>query len=186
MTVDLMALAKKTEEAYRDVETSFGVLRVYHVPDVLLLSVSPDRPKPDLPTVRMKTATGYQDRAAKPGDKEYTQYQEDQTAYENEEFELSVAVGMVYALKDIDWAQYDLSAPPPIEDAQQMYNGKWPAHELLRKKAWLDWTIFYTRKDRDAILQAANEMRGETEPTDEMVEAVKKNSDSSLESSPSG
>jgi hypothetical protein len=183
MTVDLMTLAKKADEIYRDVNTSFSTLRIYNVPDLMLLSQSPDRPKPELPIVRMKTVTGYQDRAAKPGDPEYIQYQKDQTAYSDEEFELSVAIGVVYALKDIDWSQYDLSAPPPIEDAQKMYNGKWPAHDLLRKKAWLDWTIFYTRKDRDIILAASNEMRGETEPTDEMVEAVKKNSDSSSEPS---
>jgi hypothetical protein len=179
-----MALAKKADKTYIDVETTFGGLRVYHVPDVQILSVGPDMPEPELPTVRMKTAAGYQDRPAKPGDKEHTQYLNDKAVYEKETFALRVAVGTVEALKEIDWSKYDLSAPPPNKDAQKMYEGKWPDHILLRKKAWLDWTILFKRSDQNAILEAMNTMNGETEPTDGMVDEVKKNSASSSGQSP--
>ena len=177
MTIDLMALAKQADETYIDVDTTFGKLRVFHVPDAMLLSIGPDRPEPELPPVRMKTATGFQDRQAKPGDPEYLQWQKDKAAYDQEVYQLRVATGAVSALREIDWGQYDLTKPPPAEAAQEMYNGCWPAHDLLRKKAWLDWTILFKRSDQTAILDAMNEMNGEAEPTDGMVEEVKKNSD---------
>jgi hypothetical protein len=180
MTIDLMALAKKADETYLDVETSFGTLRIYHVPDAMLLSVGPDMPEPELPTVRMKTATGFQERQAKAGDPEYAQWQKERADYEQEMFALRVAVGAVMALREVDWSQYDLTQPPPIETAQEMYNGKWPTNDLLRKKAWLDWTILFKRSDQNAILAAMSKMNGEAEPTEEMVEEVKKNSASSL------
>jgi hypothetical protein len=181
MTIDLMALAKKADKTYLDVETSFGKLRVYHVPDAMLLSVGPDKPEPELPTVRMKTATGFQNRAAKSGDPEYMQYQKKRAEHEQESFALRVAFGAVEALRDIDWSKYDLTSPPPIEAAQEMYKNNWPDNELLRKKAWLDWTILFKRADQNAILDAMNIMNGEAEPTDGMVNEVKKNSASSLE-----
>ena len=143
--IDLMALAKTANETYRDVQTSFGIIRVYHVPDAMLLSVGPGVPEPELPMVRMRTATGYQDRQAKPGDKEYDQWLVDKADYDDMAFKLRVAIGAVSALKDIDWGKYDLTQPPPIEAAQAMYDGKWPDHELLRKKAWLDWTVLLER-----------------------------------------
>jgi len=184
MTIDLMALAKQADETYLDVETSFGTLRVYHVPDVEILSVGVARPEPEIPVVRMKTATGFQDRAAKPGDPEYQKYQEDKAAYDDEEFKIQVANNAICALRDIDWTQYDLSQPPPSKRAQEMYNGKWPENELLRKKAWLDWTILFKRGDSDAVAETINELRSRAEPTDDMVNAVKKNSDSSSGPSP--
>lgn len=175
-----MALAKKADETFLDVETSFGTLRVYHVPDAMILSMGPDRPEPELPTVRMRTATGYQDRQAKKGDKEYTQWQKERAAYDQEQLRLQVAIAAVMALKDeVDWSQYDLSGPPPVAAAQEMYKNNWPDHELLRKKAWLDWTILFKRGDQTAILNAMKRMNDQMEPTEDMVDEVKKNSASS-------
>lgn len=180
MTIDLMALAKRADETFLDVETSFGVLRVYHVPDAMLLSVGPDTPEPELPSVRMKTATGYQDRPAKASDSEYAQWQKDKAEYSNLRFKLHMANAVINALRDaIDWSQYDWSKPPPIEGAQEMYKNNWPDHELLRKKAWIDWTILFKREDEQAISRAIDIMHGVTEPTEEMVDEVKKNSASS-------
>jgi hypothetical protein len=125
----------------------------------------------------MKTATGWQNRPAKQGDKEYEQYKAAKAAYDDEGYKLRVAVGAVSALKDVDWIACDLSGPPPVDGAIEMYEGKWPDHELLRKKAWLDWTILLKRSDQTAILEAMNLMNGETEPTDDMVDEVKKNSE---------
>jgi hypothetical protein len=180
MKINLANLAKESDSAYRDVKCSFGVIRVYHVPDALLLSAgSLDRPDPELPVVRMKTATGYQNRQAKEGDDAYTQWLADRKSYEDELFALRNAAGYVYSLKDLDWSEYDLTQPPPSKRAQEIYNGNWPKNELLRKKAWLDWTVLFRRSDQNAILEAMAEMRGENEPTEEGVEEVKKNSASS-------
>ncbi len=175
-----MALAKEADKTYLDVENSLaGTIRVYHVPDAMLLSIGPDRPEPELPLVRMKTATGFQDRQAKPGDEQYEAYQYDLASYNDEMFKLRTAIGAVSALRDIDWSRYDLSKPPPVAGAKAMYDGNWPDHELLRKKAWLDWTILLKRVDQSVILDAMSKMNGE--PTEEMIEEVKKSSVSSLE-----
>ena len=58
-----------------------------------------------------------------------------------------------------------------------MYNGHWPENEILRKKAWLDWTVLSIRSDQELILDAMSEMRGIYEPTEDMVDEVKKNSE---------
>ena len=175
-----MALAKKADKTYLDVENSLaGTIRVYHVPDAMLLSIGPDTPEPELPTVRMKTATGFQERQAKAGDKEYQQYQQDKQDYDNLTFQLRTAISMVNTLKDIDWTEIDLSKIPPVDGAKAMYDGNWPEHDLLRKKAWLDWTILFKRNDQSAIYEAISQMNGESEPTDDMIEEVKKSSESS-------
>lgn len=182
-----MALAKEANETYLDVENSLaGTIRVHHVPDAMLLSIGPVRPEPELPMVRMKTATGFQDRQAKPGDEVYEAYQYDLAAYNDETFKLQVAIGAVSALRDVDWSKYDLTKPPPVAGAQTMYASNWPDHELLRKKAWLDWTILFKRVDQSAILEAMSTMNGDSEPTEEMVEEVKKNSVLSLEQDQKG
>lgn len=182
MTIDLMALVKEADKTYLDVENSLaGTIRVYHVPDAMLLSAGPDRPEPELPMVRMKTATGFQDRQAKPGDEAYEAYQYDIAAYNDETFKLRAAIGIINALRDIDWSRYDLTNPPPIAGAIDMYDSSWPDHELLRKKAWLDWTILLKRVDQSAILEAMSTMNGDSEPTEEMVEEVKKSLVSSSE-----
>ena len=176
MKLNLTDLAKQSDSAYRDVGCSFGVIRVYHLPDALLLSAGRlDYSEPELPTVRMKTATGHQNRTAKKGDPEYTQWQEDVKEYQDNLFALRNAAGYVCALKDLDWSGYDLANPPPSKHAQEIYNGNWPKNELLRKKIWLDWTILFKRSDQNAILEAMSEMRGENEPDDDMVNEVKKN-----------
>jgi hypothetical protein len=183
---DLMALAKKADETYLDVETSRGSFRVYLVPDVQLLSIGPDMPEPELPTVKMKTAAGFQNRPAKSGDPEYTQYLKDFSDYQRESQDLRIAMGMVMALRDIDWSKYDLTGPPPVKAAQEMYKNKWPDNDLLRKKAWLDWTILFIRKDQDLILDAISVMNGTAEPTDDMVDEVKKSLVSTSEQNQKG
>lgn len=180
MKFNLTDLAKNSDNAYRDVQCSFGIIRVYHVPDAMLLSAgSLDYPEPELPIVRMKTATGYQNRPAKEGDAEYTKWQEDVKQYQDDLFALRNAAGYVYSLRDIDWSECDLTGPPPSQMAQEIYSGNWPKNELLRKKAWLDWSVLFKRKNQNAILEAMAEMRGENEPTDDMVNEVKKSSESS-------
>lgn len=185
MKLNLVDLAKQIDNAYRDVQCTFGVIRVYHVPDAMLVSAGVlDHPEPELPMVRMKTATGYQNRQAKKGDAEYTQWQEEVKQYQDNLFALRQAAGYVYALRDVDWSEYDLSQPPPSQRAKEIFNGNWPKNDLLRKKKWLDWTILFKRADQNAILEAMSEMRGENEPDETMVDEVKKNSASSSKPEP--
>lgn len=173
MTIDLMAMAKKAENTYIDVDCSFGIVRIYHVPDAVLLSASVGRPEPELPIVTMRTATRVQDRPAKKGDKVYEDWLVEKAEYDNELFQLRNATATVLSLKDIPYP--DISKPP-TSLAETVYNGKWPDNEILRKKIWLDFTILSRRDDQNKILDALNEMNGQNEPSDAMVEEVKKNS----------
>ncbi len=173
MTIDLMALAKKAEETYIDVDLSVGVVRVYHVPDAVLLSASIGKPEPEQPTVLMKTATGTQDRPSKKGDKVYKEWLVEKADYDTDLFQLRNAVATVMALKDQGYP--DISKPP-TQLAAKVYNGNWPENEILRKKIWLDFTILARRDDQNKVLEALNTMNGQNEPTADMVEEVKKNS----------
>jgi hypothetical protein len=47
---------------------------------------------------------------------------------------------------------------------------------MLRKKIWLDFTVLRIREDKDKVLEAINSMNRAYEPTEEMIEEVKKNS----------
>ena len=173
MTIDLIAMAAKAEKTYLDVDCSFGSVRVYHIPDAVLLSASIEKPEPELPTVSMRTATGVQDRPAKKGDKVYEDWLIEKVEYDDELFEIRDATSAVLSLKDIEYP--DISKPPTTL-ASIVYNGKWPENEILRKKIWLNFTILSRRDDKNKILEALNEMNGQNEPSDAMVEEVKKNS----------
>lgn len=176
MTINLSDLAKQANKTYIDVSLSIGAIRVYHVPDAAMLSATIGRPEPEQPIVIMKTATGTQDRLAKKGDKIYEEWLVEKSDYDEELFKLRSAIGVVMALKDIDWDSVDL-AKPPTDLAKQVYNGNWPDNEVLRKKIWLDFTILSKRSDQNKILEALNEMNGQNEPSAEMVDEVKKNSE---------
>jgi hypothetical protein len=173
MKIDLMAMAQKAEETYLDVECSFGNVRVYHIPDAVLLSASIGRPEPELPMIAMRTATGTQERPSKKGDEVYEDWLVEKAEYDSELFQLRNATATVLSLKDIPYP--DISKPP-TSLAETVYNGKWPDNEMLRKKIWLDFTILARRDDQNKILNALNEMNGQNEPSDEMVDEVKKNS----------
>lgn len=174
MTINLLDLAKQVEETYRDVECSFGKVRVYHVPDVVLLSIVLDRPEPEQPMVSMRTATGAQDRPVKRGDKGYEEWLQDKSDYEADLFRMRNASATVMALRDIEYPDTSI---PPTPSAVTVYNGNWPEDEILRKKLWLDFTVLAKRTDQSAILTALSEMNGEVDVTEDMVESVKKNSE---------
>ncbi len=168
-----MALAQKAEDTYIDVPCSVGTVRVYHVPDAVLLSASLGIPEPEQPMVSMPTATGRQERPSKKGDTVFGEWLKEKAEYDTNLFRLRNATATVMALKDIEYP--DVSKPP-TSLADNVYNGNWPDNEILRKKAWLDFTVLARRDDQNKILNALNEMNGQNEPSDEMVEAVKKNS----------
>lgn len=179
MKLNLADLAKEADSAFRDVQCSFGTVRVYHVPDAMLLSVRLNKTEPEIPVVRMETATGHQNRQAKKGDPEWDKYQRELAEYYNEAANTRNAAAVVLALKDIDWSEYDITRPPPSERAQEEYKNNWPDNEYLRKHAWLSWTIMFKRSDSDLIFGAIQELRGNNEPDEDMVDEIKKNSESS-------
>jgi hypothetical protein len=175
MKIDLMALAKQADETYLDVDCTFGKVRVYHVPDAALFSGQSIYSEPDQPVVIMKTLTGTQERPIKKGEDGYDEWWNEVIAIREKQFEIRQARGYVFALKDIDWLEYDISKPPTFQ-AQDIYNGHWPEEEMLRKKIWLDFTVLRIREDKDKVLEAINSMNRAYEPTEEMIEEVKKNS----------
>ncbi len=176
MKIDLLALAQKAENTYIDVSCSIGNVRVYHIPDAVLLSASLGIPEPEQPVVLMPTATGVQERPSKKGDAVYDEWLKEKSDYDDNLFRLRSATATVMALKDVPYP--DISKPP-TSLATILYNGNWPENEILRKKAWLDFTVLSRRDDQNKILNALNEMNGQNEPSNEMVEEVKKNSVSS-------
>ncbi len=176
MDLDLMALAKKAEETYIDVDCSFGSIRVYHVPDAVLLSGSSGFNEPEQPTVSMRTAAGVQERPSKKGDPVYAEWQAEIAEHREIAFSLRQAKGFILALQDIDWSNVDTTEPPPVKLAQNLHKNNWPADEMLQKMIWLDFTILTMREDKSKILDAMTAMNETYEPSDDMVEAVKKNS----------
>lgn len=176
MTIDLMALAQKADETYIDVECSFDTVRVYHVPDAVLLSGSSGFNEPEQPMVMMKTATGTQERPSKRGDSVFDDWQKEVANYREKMFILRQAKGFVLALQDQDWSDVDINIPPPVKLAQTIYKNDWPEDEMLRKMIWLDFTILAMREDKAKIMDAMTTMNEVVEPSDEMVEEVKKNS----------
>ena len=174
MKINLLELAKQSASLHKDVDCTFGKIKVYHVPDAMVLSANVNRSEPEQPMVRMKTAAGFQDRLSKPGDDEYNEWRNDLSAYNEERLRLMGAIRLVSALKDIPYP--DINKPPPGW-ANEVYNGNWPDNEILRKKIWLDFSIMSIRSDNDAIVTAIDEMQGVTAVTEGMVEEVKKNSE---------
>lgn len=177
MTIDLMALAKQADKTYIDVECSFGTMRVYHVPDAVLLAGSLGFNEPEQPMVPMKTATGTQERVSKKGDRVFDEWQAELADHRERAFTLRQAKGFILSLQDLNWEGIDTNQPPPVKLAQTTYKDNWPENEALQKMIWLDFTILTIREDKSKILDAMTTMNESHEPSDEMVEEVKKNSE---------
>jgi hypothetical protein len=171
--IDLLAMAQQIRETYEEIECSFGPLRVYHVPDALTWGLVPENPAPSLPIVTMKIATGTQKRYAKEGDEAYIDYQKALAEYEEEASELRSAARVVYALKDIEYP--DIASPPP--GSEMKFDHVYPKNEILRKKAWLDFSVLAKGGDLDLIFQTIARMIGRAEPSEDGVDEIKKNSE---------
>ncbi len=174
MTIDLLALANQIAETKIEVKLSCGTVTVYHIPaPQIWSSYKLDYPPPEMPTVKMKRATGkFEERPIRKNDKGYSDWLKQEADYEAERFELQIAAGIVEALRDIEYP--DISEPPP--SAIKMYQDNWPGNEILRKKLWLDCTIMANTADIEAINDARLEMAGRSDLTEDMVDEVKKNS----------
>ena len=173
MKLDLLALAKRIEEDYyKDVDCSFGTVRVYHTPEPMIWTYKPDRPAPVEPVIKMKTATGSQNRAIKASDEGYPDWIQDSESYKEEKDDIQLAARHVVALRDIKYPD-DLSKPPPLA---QKNNIAYPKHEMLRKKTWLDHTVLAMVSDLILIQETMMELTGNT--SGDSVEEIKKNSES--------
>lgn len=172
MKLDLLALAKRVEETYyKDIECSFGTVRVYHTPEPMIWTYKPARPAPIEPVVKMKTATGSQNRAIKASDEGYEDWIKDSEAYKEEKDDIQLAARHVLALRDLDTYPDDLSEPPPLV---QKNNIAYPEHEMLRKKTWLDHTVLALVSDLIIIQEAMMVLSRSTSA--DSVEEIKKNS----------
>lgn len=180
LKINLADLANQVSEQYKDVECSFGTIRVYHTPEPLIWSIRPDWTPPSLPQVTMTLATGQkQRRNAKAGDEEYVEWERENGRYEQEKGELQLAARYIMALRDVEYP--DISEPPPFLKAH--FNGHYPANEMLRKKLWLDATILAKATDVTKIFTAMMQLGGAEEVTDSDVSEVKKNLESAIEES---
>jgi hypothetical protein len=174
MTINLLELAKQVQETYTEVECSFGLTKVYHVPHQLVWTYKLDRPEPVMPMVSMELVTGgLQERPIKQGDEGYEEWLLASQSYNKELAELQSAGRFVEALREAEYPA-DLSTPPPI--AEHRYNGHWPQNETLQKKLWLDYTILAVLSDLNIIVDAMGEMSSRSVVTSDDVENVKKNS----------
>ena len=172
MKLDLLALAKQVEETYyKDIECSFGTVRVYHPPEPMIWTYKPDRPAPVEPVIKMKTATGSQSRAIKASDKGYDEWIRDSTAYKEEKDDIQLAARHVLALRDIEYP--DIANPPPLAQKNDLV---YPEHEMLRKKIWLDHTVLALVSDLIIIQEAMMVLSRNT--LADSVEEIKKNSES--------
>lgn len=178
MKINLADLASQTTERYKDVECTFGEIRVYHTPEPLIWSLKPSWYPQPLPQIEMVLANGQkQRRSAKQGDSEYREWQQENSRWEQEKSEIQTAGRYVIALQDVEYPT-DLSSPPPFVSGilNGILNGNYPANELLRKKVWLDATVLARASDLAKIMAAMMELGGAETVTDEDVDDVKKSS----------
>lgn len=171
MKINLLELSQK--EDYETVECSFGKIKVYHTPEPMIWAIIPGESLPVHPTVEMKTATGHiQSRLAKLGDKEYEVYLAAKSKYDELLNDLQLAARYVFALKEVDYP--DLNEPPSrLKESGLTY----PENELLRKKAWLDYTVLSKVSDLSKIQSAMMKLNQGDNPTPDQVDEIKKNSD---------
>ena len=181
--INLLAIAKQSEKDFEEVELTLNgekfTTNIYKVPNPVIWTYKPNRPEPQLPTRLMRPdVSGRQQRAAiKEGDEGWGEYQSSLADYENESDNIQNAARYVLGLADMDYP--DLSEPPPLAKKQGV---KYPANEILRKKLWLDYTIFAEQSNL-MIVQAAMMKSAMGTVTEESVEEVKKSSESSMEES---
>lgn len=168
MTIDLMKLAK--ESHFVEIECSFGIIKVYHVPEQFFWGMGLGYERPKQPRIEMKTATGQvQVRLSKIGDESHERWLEAVEKYDTELEAVQLASRYVYALKDVAYPS-DLSVPPPNTSD---FNESYPEKEILRKHFWLKATAFRRTSDFVKIQNAMQELNGSLELA---VDATKKNS----------
>lgn len=179
MKINLSELANKVNEHCKDVECSFGEVRVYHVPEPVIWMLKPDWVPYPVPQKEMELATGQvQIKPIRKDSPEYRAWEAENNRWAEEKREIQQAGRYVLALRDVEYPA-NLNEPPPF--LRDYLNGHYPENELLRKKTWLDATVLARATDLAIIMAAIMELGGGESVSNEDVDEVKKSSESSLE-----
>ncbi len=173
--LNLLAIAKQSEKDFQEVELTINgetfTEKVYKVPNPVIWTYKPNRPEPQEPTVLMTADVSgrRQSRPLKESDEGWSEYQKALADYENESDNIQNAARYVLSLADITYP--DLNQPPPLAKKNGV---EYPENEILRKKLWLDYTLFLEQSNMLAI-QAIMTKFLVGNVTDDKVEEVKKN-----------
>jgi hypothetical protein len=176
MKLNLTEIAKSVEESYKEIELILPggekfTTEIYHVPEPIIWQYKPDRPEPERPQIMMEIVGGRkQARDIKSGDPGWEEWLKESQEYDNELSDIRLAARYVLALRGIEYP--DLTSPPPL--MTRLTNDGYPESELLRKKAWLDYTIFAIASNVATVYTAILQLGNSLSAND--VEEVKKNS----------
>jgi hypothetical protein len=165
---------------YLDVPLSTGdTVRVYRVPETLIQTIKPERPKPKRPTVDMVTKTGPQPRPAKAGDPEYDVWSAEMDEWEQEYEDLKEAVTFVLALKDVEYPDeeadkdaFEDALPNDVFDMVDMGLTEIPTDPLQRQVFFLRSVLMRSMIDEMQINLALQRLSGVPK---EMIDQIKAN-----------
>lgn len=123
---------------YEEYTTGRGVqLHVYAVPQPIIRSITPNKPKPELPLVEMKVAGGAtQKRPAKETDAAWVKYKADLDAWDEERDKVQEAVTFCFALKTFKFPD-NLSLSPELQQLVDLGMLKVPENPFVAKFMWL-------------------------------------------------
>lgn len=183
MKLNLINLAQEVSERFVEIETSFGPLKIYHVPTPFVWTFKPDWEPPPEPVIMMpigKTGNRKQQRPAKPGEPEYDDWAKAAKAHDEETSDIQDAARYVLALRDQIEYPDDLSEPPLF--LREYANGSYPPvspGDVLRKRFWLNATVLARAADLARVQAAFMELNTGVMPG--LVDEVKKSSDLATE-----
>lgn len=127
----------KAVRDYRDYTTARGVnVRVHAVPQPIIRSIVPKRPKPIIPTVTMQLPKGTQKRPANEKDAVWASYMAELDEWNHEARQLQEAVTFCLALKEYKFPDV-LSTSPEIQGLIDAGLVKLPDDPYQRKLMWL-------------------------------------------------
>lgn len=123
---------------HEEYTTGRGVhLQIYAVPQPIIRSISPNKPRPELPLVEMKVAGGAtQKRPAKETDAAWIKYHTELATWEEERDALQEAVTFCFALKTFKFPD-DLSLSPELQQLVELGMLKVPDNPFVAKFMWL-------------------------------------------------
>lgn len=118
--------------------TARGIaLEVFAVPQPIINSIVPKRPRPEIPTVSMALPNkGTQKRPMKKGDPGWEVYEQDLSEWNREANELQEAIQFCFALKN--YAFPEIIKPSP--ELQELIDDglvKWPDNKYQQRLMWL-------------------------------------------------
>lgn len=162
---------------YLDVPLSTGgEVRVHRVPETLIQTIKPGRPKPKRPSVDMVTKTGTQARPAKDGDAEYEVWSAEMDEWGQEYEDLKESVTFVMALKDVEYPEddeaFEEAVPEDVWEMVDMGLTEVPKDPLQRQVFFLRSTLMRSMIDEMQINLALQRLSGVPK---EMIDQIKAN-----------